>query len=201
MYCILIAGMPASGKTTFAKYLSKELGIPMVSKDELKEKLYDTIGFHSRAEKVALGVGAMECMYYMAESMMRIHKPIILENNFENSSKDGLEQLLHNYKYTPITVRFQGDIEAIYTRFIARDQSPERHRGHVVNTQYPEPTLAVGEERPPYVPMGLEQFERIFTERGIKDFAIGNNVICVDSTELPRVNYEDIVNKIKNLTK
>lgn len=56
MYCILLAGMPASGKSTVARYLSEQMKLPMISKDSLKEVLFDTIGFHSRAEKNKLGV-------------------------------------------------------------------------------------------------------------------------------------------------
>ncbi len=33
MYCILVAGMPASGKSTIAVRISESLGIPMLSKD------------------------------------------------------------------------------------------------------------------------------------------------------------------------
>ena len=63
MALILISGMPASGKSTMAVHLSRELGIPMFSKDAIKERLYDSVGFHSRAEKVQLGVAAMHILY------------------------------------------------------------------------------------------------------------------------------------------
>jgi len=56
---ILIAGLPATGNTSFARYLSNQLNIPMVSKDEIKELLYDTIGFKSRAEKITLNTPIM----------------------------------------------------------------------------------------------------------------------------------------------
>ena len=79
MYCILVTGIPASGKSTMAEYLSEALCIPMLSKDKIKEILFDTIGFHSRAEKVALGTGAMEIMYYFAEQMMKTGQPFIKE--------------------------------------------------------------------------------------------------------------------------
>ena len=36
MYCILVAGMPASGKSTIAVRISESLGIPMLSKDSIK---------------------------------------------------------------------------------------------------------------------------------------------------------------------
>ena len=37
MHCILITGIPASGKSTLAKALSDRLHIPMLSKDAIKE--------------------------------------------------------------------------------------------------------------------------------------------------------------------
>ena len=66
MYCILVAGMPASGKSTIAVRISESLGIPMLSKDSIKEVLFDDLGFHSRAEKVQLGTAAMHILYYAA---------------------------------------------------------------------------------------------------------------------------------------
>ena len=53
MYCILVAGVPATGKGCMAQELSQRLGLPWLSRDAIKEKLYDTVGFRSRAEKVA----------------------------------------------------------------------------------------------------------------------------------------------------
>lgn len=82
MYCILVAGAPAAGKTVMAEYLSAALHIPVISKDKIKEILFDTIGFRSRVEKAALGIGAMESMYYFAGQMMKTGQPFLLENNF-----------------------------------------------------------------------------------------------------------------------
>lgn len=197
MYLILIAGMPASGKTTFAKRLSAELQIPMVSKDEIKEIMFDNVGFHSRAEKVALGTLSMDIMYYFAESLMRIDKPVILENNFENISKPKLQQLIDKYDYTPITVLFGGDIETIYNRFIQRDKSPTRHRGHVVNTEYPESA------NPGAIPhqMKFEDFQKTFEERGIRYFSIGGEVITIDTTDFEKASYSDVINQIKDKIK
>lgn len=194
MYLILIAGMPASGKTTFAKRLSAELEIPMVSKDEIKEILFDRVGFHSRAEKVALGVGSMDIMYYFTESLMRTNKQIILENNFENISKPKLQELINKYHYTPITVLFDGDIKTIYNRFIERDNSPTRHRGHVVNTEYPESLH--NKVNPPQIE--FEDFQKNFEKRGTRNFNIGDDVIKIDTTDFNKVDFDAVINQIKD---
>lgn len=194
MYCILVTGIPAAGKSTMAKEIGKQLNIPVISKDSIKEILFDTVGFNSRSEKVALGVGAMEIMYYFAEQLMQTGAPFVLENNFENSSKEGLEKILDKSQYTPITVVMTGDYRVIYERFLERNQSPERHRGHVVNTQYPEvsPTNEVGI-------VLYEHFVGGIKNRGMDSFSIGENRIVIDTTDFSNVNIDTIIQNIRNV--
>ena len=88
MYCILVTGIPAAGKSSMAKKLAAHYQIPMISKDDIKEILFDDLGFRASEEKVKEGIAAMHIMYYMAEQMMKVIKPFILENNFEFISKE-----------------------------------------------------------------------------------------------------------------
>lgn len=46
---VLVTGVPAAGKTTLARALSAQLGIPLLSKDRVKEELFDTLGELDRA--------------------------------------------------------------------------------------------------------------------------------------------------------
>ena len=71
MYCILVTGIPASGKSTMARFLAEAFGLPVISKDRIKEWMYDTIGFRSREEKVKLGIASMQIMYDLAEELRR----------------------------------------------------------------------------------------------------------------------------------
>lgn len=187
MYCILIAGMPATGKTRFAHWLSQRRGVACASKDEIKELLFDTVGFQSRAEKVRLGEAAMQLLYAFAEAHLRLGQPVILENNFEDASKPGLLALLERYGCRPVTVLFDGDVVAIHRRFLERDQSPERHRGHVVNTCYPEKDGPA-----PVRPLSLADFAAGMEARGFRRFDVGNPVIRVDCTDFASVDYEEI---------
>lgn len=50
MYCILITGFPAAGKSTMAEFLAEKLAFPVISKDKIKELLFDDVGFNSREE-------------------------------------------------------------------------------------------------------------------------------------------------------
>ena len=37
MYCILVTGIPAAGKSTMAAFLAEQFGLPVISKDKIKE--------------------------------------------------------------------------------------------------------------------------------------------------------------------
>lgn len=191
MYCILITGIPASGKSSMADFLTEKLRLPVISKDRIKELMYDVIGFQSREEKVKLGVAGMNIMYYMAEQLMRCRQPFILENNFENISRDGLLDILEKYSYKAITITLTGDYEKIYQRFLERNDSPERHRGHVVNDRYPELKRNNGMQPIPY-----ENFVSGIVNRGMDKFVANGPHIILDTTDFSRIDYDGLLGRI-----
>lgn len=192
---ILICGIPASGKTHMARRLSELLSVPVFSKDDIKERLFDTVGFKSREEKNALGVGAAEIMYYAAGQVLSAGGSVILENNFETRSIPGMKALIERCKCRTVTVELAGEAEVLYRRFLSREGSPQRHRGHVVNTCYPEPPGQAGE----YSPMSLEQFISGVTGRGMAGFDIGGPRIVVDVTDLSKVDCANVAEQVRKL--
>ncbi len=55
-----MTGPPASGKSTIARDLALELRSPFLSKDELKERLYEVLGsgdeLEARVDRAALAI-------------------------------------------------------------------------------------------------------------------------------------------------
>lgn len=192
MYCILVTGIPAAGKSVLAERLSAELGLPWFSKDRIKEELFDTIGFASREEKVRLGIASMEVLYYLAEQMMQCGKPFILENNFEANSKPGLLRLLERYGYRALTLRLTGDYARIYQRFVQREKSPERHPGHVTNSRYFREGGAA-----PSQTITLEQYIAGIQSREMDSFCANGSAITVDTTDFSRVDWEKLYQEIE----
>lgn len=91
-----------------AELLSDRLKLPALSKDRVKELLFDYVGFQSREGKVNLGVASTEILYYAADQLMRAGQPFILENNFEYASEHGFRSLLYKYPYAVLTVTLTG---------------------------------------------------------------------------------------------
>lgn len=193
MYCILVTGIPAAGKSTTADFLSRRFDLPVFSKDRIKERLFDDIGFSSREEKVRLGVASLHILYEVAEQMMRSNQPFILENNFETLSEAPLRRLLEKYAYTAITVTLTGDYAKIYRRYVERNGSPDRHRGHVVNDVYPEP-----EPNRAVPPLSYAEYVGGIRSRGMDRFVGNGPHIVVDATDLDARHMESWAEKIQD---
>lgn len=63
---VLVNGLPGAGKTTLAIGLSRALGVPLISKDAIKEAVADLVP--SAASRV-LGAAAMEMAWTLAASL------------------------------------------------------------------------------------------------------------------------------------
>ncbi len=196
MYCILVTGIPAAGKSTMAEVMSEKLELPVISKDTIKELLFDNVGFQSRAEKVKLGIASMEIMYYVAARLMKAGQPFILENNFEYSSEQGIKNLIEEYQYSVLTITLTGDYKVIYQRFLKRESNPDRHRGHVVNDCYPETkehqlkTLKAN-------PISYENFVCGIETRGFDAFCADGRQIKVDTTDFSKIHMEELFLQIE----
>ncbi len=178
-----------------AEVMSERLKLPVISKDAIKELLFDHVGFSSRAEKVKLGIASMEIMYYVASQLMKAEQPFILENNFEYSSEPGMKNLLEKHQYSTLTITLTGDYKVIYQRFLKRESSPDRHRGHVVNDCYPEKK----ESNPKTLKaetISYENFVHGIEQRGFDAFCMDGRQIKVDTTDFSKMNMEELFAEI-----
>ena len=190
---ILIAGLPASGKSSFAAWASRELSLPVIAKDDIKEHLFDTVGFRSYEEKVRLDINAVNIMLDTAAKLLDEGQSVILDNNFEDRNRAGLEKLIKEHPCNVITVRFDCDVAVVYERYLKRDKSPERHPGHVLMTAYP-PIPGVEDE---VKLLTLEHFNGKYRSRGTFDFSMGK-LIRVDADDFSRISYPEILKRLKS---
>ena len=125
---ILITGDLASGKSTLADALSRELKVPAFKKDVIKEQYCDMYGFTTREENRNLSVMAMDFMINAFFSFASQQQNIILEANFREEELRQIEVLVAQFNYDVVLLVLRGDIEVLYKRFL--DRLPNRHRAH-----------------------------------------------------------------------
>ncbi len=178
-----------------AEMIAERLKLPVISKDTVKELLFDNVGFQSREEKVNLGIASMEIMYYVAGQLMKAGQSFILENNFEYSSEQGIKNLLEKYQYSVLTITLTGDYKVIYRRFLERESSPDRHRGHVVNDCYPEKKES-SLKGPKPTSISYENYVYGIEKRGFDAFFVDGKQIKVDTTDFSKIDMEELCSQI-----
>ncbi|MBQ4322329.1 MAG: ATP-binding protein [Clostridia bacterium] len=195
MRLILIAGMPASGKSTVAQKLSRRFGIPVLEKDAIKEELFDTLGFSDYSQKRALDVAATAVLLRMADSLLAGGTSFILVNNFRADAADEVKGLLNKYDVRCVTVFFRGDGDVFYQRYAERDQNRARHMGHALQTHYPP-----REGDPTTYTMTRKEFAEKFEDLGMDRFDAGTPRIEIDATYPETIDLHALAAEIEEKT-
>src|SRR4051812_32383267 len=99
---IIVTGRPAAGKSTLARLLGKELRLPVVSKDRVREVLFDQLGWSDRPWAQLLGRASIDLMFYLAETHLEAGSSLILDNSFDPS--------LSSARFQALKSRFDSDI-------------------------------------------------------------------------------------------
>ena len=67
---IIVCGLPASGKTTIASALSKDLKIACLHKDSIKENLYEIMEMETLEDSKKVGLYSIMLQFRLAEEML-----------------------------------------------------------------------------------------------------------------------------------
>lgn len=176
---IIISGPPGTGKTTLGKRLAKDLNLPFVHKDGIKELLFDKLGWSDRAWSRTLGITSYALLYYFLETQLSAGRSCIVESNFH--AEFDTEQFLAlkaKYDFEPLQICCVADGEMLFSRFKDRAASSERHPGHVET-------------------LNLEEFKQGLLRGRDEVMDIGGTVFEVDTTDFGKVDYEGLVERVR----
>lgn len=192
MELIILAGMPATGKSTIATALSKAFGYPILEKDEIKEKLFDTLGFENYPQKRKLDVAATAVLLQVLEGMLKAGTSVIAVNNFDTQETRQLSELIERYEPDCVTVFLNGQPQVLYERYVMRDKLHLRHLGHVLQEHYPP-----REGDALDYTMTPEEFDQKFFQRGMDKFRCPGGRIDLDMTDPAAVDVQALIGRIR----
>lgn len=121
---VVVAGIPASGKTTLATALAARLDWPLLSKDVIKEALFDSLGTGDLEWSRRLGRAGHVVMYALAASITTV----IVEAHFQRGVAEP-ELLALDRRMVQVYCRCP--IELAAERYRRRIDDPDRHAGHL----------------------------------------------------------------------
>ncbi|MCX6726750.1 MAG: AAA family ATPase [Candidatus Shapirobacteria bacterium] len=180
---IIVTGIESSGKSFIASELSRELNLPFFSKDIIKEKLFDTIGYKDRDWSKKLGIGSLAILFQTAEELLSHGQSLILESNFKPElAKIDFENIAKKIPIKFFQIVCFADGQEIYKRFIERVNSGKRHPGHRddINSIESKDRLLKGGKFPINIPG--EKYE-------------------IDTTDFSKVDLKPLILQLQNYLK
>lgn len=159
---ILVNGLPGTGKTTLAAKLSRDLKLPCMGKDMLKEFFYDTLSIKGREQSRMIGQAVIEMLYTLAETYLS-HKQSLIEECpfFVEFGRPKFQAILANHPARVIEVYCHTDKGERRKRVIDRNEGGDRHQGHVEALNY----LGVDDPEPfdDYAPLEIGDLIKVDT--------------------------------------
>jgi len=128
---IVFTGMPASGKSTLARLLSKETRCPLLSRDELKEGYTNTLGIpHSEMDN-SVAMHIYESFFEAAELLLSKGISIIIEAAFQDKLwRPKLLALSHKAAIKIIICKtIPGRVKERFTNRLLNDPGREKYHG------------------------------------------------------------------------
>jgi predicted kinase len=178
---IVVQGQPGVGKTTLARRLSKDLDLPWIGKDVLKEYLFDEIGTGDREWSKMLGRASLRMMYELADEFLASDKNLMIENAFWAQYAPGdIKALLEKNNASALELYCYTDDETRIGRYHTRVKTGERHVGHVEQD-------GINLDAELRNPRGAEQYGRL---------GIGE-MIEVDTTVLNDQEYQELAQRVE----
>ena len=120
---LVVSGMPSSGKTTVAEGLARRLRLPLISKDEIKESLYDSLGAADVAASAHLGRAAYALIFAFARASLDSGASVLVEANF---FRDQEAEFMGLPAHRLVQLHCQAPLAILSERYANRS----RHAGH-----------------------------------------------------------------------
>ena len=132
---LVVTGRPASGKTTLSQLLSKEIKLPLISRDTIKEGYINTIGIPHSQLSASAGLHIYESFFETVHLLISKGVSLVIEAAFQDKLwKAGLSGLSDKANIKIIICKIDPELAKFrFTKRISGDPGREKFHGDQSN--------------------------------------------------------------------
>lgn len=166
---VIVTGPPAAGKTTLARRIALDLGLPLFEKDAYKDALFADLGFGDKDWSRLIGISAINLLFFTADRMLQSGASLITESNFYTQlSSERACAIANNAKAKVIQVHCSASPEVLLKRNAIRLDGNQQRPGHHV---MPDEELLEGIRNGTWEALDvLSEIIRVDTSRPLFDY-------------------------------
>jgi predicted kinase len=131
-WVVAITGGPATGKSALAARLVERFGWPLVTKDGIKETLFETLGTGDRSWSRRLSDASFALLFRVGAELVRQTRVALVEGNFrEPEHFDRLGDLAQAGRARLLVIELCASVDTVRQRLAIRAANRDRHPGHL----------------------------------------------------------------------
>lgn len=176
---IVLYGPHCTGKTSIGKKIAREFKLPFISKDEVKECLFDNLGHGTLKQVERLKNPAWNITWYFIASLMEAGASMVVEANYRPEyDSERFNRFRKKYGFEPFQISCQADSDVLLDRFKNRSKMSNRHPGHLDD-------------------LSLPFFKDDILKGKTDKLDIGGYFFDINTTDFAKVDYNKLFNAIR----
>ena len=161
--------------------LARDLGLPFLGKDDIKEALFDILGWGDREWSRKLGHASIEVLFRILEVQLAANVSLLAETAFiPEYHTERFTELLRRYDFSVLQVYCTCEPSVLFERFRGRVESGERHPGHVDHLT------------------DLSQLEQALQEGRYDPLDVGGALVKVDTSDFAKIDLCELLNTVRS---
>lgn len=176
---VIVAGPPATGKTTLARRLADDVHLPVLHRDQLKTQIYDALDLHPRVPTARLTSASTQLLYTFAEAVLHVGQSMIIEAGFlPELATQELRALQQRVAFLSFQIQCYAEGHVLVERFTAR--MGMRHAAH------PDANY-------------LRQRRAALLQGRWDSLDIGGHLFALDTSNFATVDYGELYHALKQV--